>query len=543
MFHSMKQRFSILLAALLIGQIMIAQVHITTADPDTWSTEELRPYVNQTVIFDIPIVVSTISGSNYIVGPFRIFQPENQGVLYSDAYNNTIRINSSGVFTLTGAPSGHRTGERIYGLKVKVGSSPNQLSWQGGTWRGNSKEELKNADIRKMLNIEDDCDECLVVCGFNVENYFMTWGSMGAASYEEHQKQRAKTKATLKKINADIYGFCELQLGNEAIKEICGDLNALFPERNYKYFNDLKSGTSQKSDFLYDANKVEPVADTYVYTDKEVAYRKKMVCFRQKSNGERFIFSINHFKAMNTGDEARRVVEAQMVVNLYNSYRQNALVRDNDVLFMGDMNSYAKAKPIQVFTKSGMIDLHRAFHADSSYSYVYSNMAAYIDHALCSKQLYRQVTGMAVLHINSDEPRSSSYSQGNDATMFRSSDHDPVIVGLHLDSTLSRTYDPYINSADLGADSISFYYVYSNAKEEPLVYFDLHTVNGFTVCPPTKIKYNGELKEQRTKYYTLTADNPNLPDELKQMLPLPNGVYILRFFYDGQVHAYKFIVR
>ena len=89
-----------------------------------------------------------------------------------------------------------------------------------------------------------------------------------------------------------------------------------------------------------------------------------------------------------------------------------------------------------------MIDLHRTFHADSSYSYVYRGQIGYLDHALCNTTLYPQVTGMVAYHINSDESDSYTYDKSNDQTMFRCSDHDPIIVGLRLDSTL--TYTPEI---------------------------------------------------------------------------------------------------
>lgn len=157
-----------------------------------------------------------------------------------------------------------------------------------------------------------------------------------------------------------------------------------------------------------------------VETTVEVKDRKKMLCFRERSTGERFIFGINHFKAM-SGDESIRVNEAKAVVDLYNTYRQNRNIRDDDVLIMGDLNCYAMTSPIQVFKDRGLVDLHRAFHADSSYSYLYSNLTSYIDHAICNSSLFRQITGMAAYHINSDEDDRYNYQRSNDQTMFRSS--------------------------------------------------------------------------------------------------------------------------
>ena len=538
----MKTRFTLLLSLLVVFQVALAEVHITEADPANWSTQIFSPYIGQTVVFDIPIVVSTVSGTTLTVGPWRRFEPENQGEAGSEEYVQTNHINSN-LLKLTNAPSGHRTGEHIYHLTAKV-VSKSELQWQSGSFVGNSKTELQNMNIRRAVGINDDCDSCLVVCGFNLENYFVTHlGSqyLGADTKAEHEKQRAKTIATLTKINADIYGFCELEQGDAAIAEIASDLNKKFPNREYKYFATKSSGTNQKSDFLYDAKKVEP-AGPRVGTNIEVSDRKKMVCFRHIKTGEKFIYSINHFKAMTDANSGpRREKEARAVVELYNSYRKKKSVRDNDVLFMGDLNSYAKASPILIFEKNNMIDLHRAFHADSSYSYVYGNMAAYIDHALCNETLFRQVTGMMAFHINSDEPRSNSYKNGGDNTMFRSSDHDPVIVGLRLDSTLSQVFDPYVSDIDFSNDSIMFYYI--SATGEPKMRFDIYTIDGHQIVPPTNIEFEGEVVEAHSYYYSLSQSNPNLPKKLKEFLPLPSGMYVIHFYYDGTVKAHKLLVR
>ena len=534
----MKKYFSFF-AIVFCALSLTAQVHISVDDFRTWSAQQLAPYIGQTVVFDVPMVVCSNANGKYTVAPWRRFVPDNQGFAGSDEYNETVRMNGAANIALNGVSAYHRCGEKIYNLRATVNST-SSLSWQGGEWRGNTRDELEKADLREMVGI-DGCDSCLLVCGFNLENYYMTWGSMGARSYDDHQDQRAKISKALKKINADIYGLVELQQGNEAVEEITADLNKNIPGRNYKHFNDPSSGTSQAVGFVYDANKVEPIG-TPAETDVELLYRKKMICFRQIANGEKFIYSINHFKSMNTGGADRRENEARAVIKLYNSYRQNPNIRDNDALVMGDLNCYAKTKPVSVFLNNGLIDLHRAFHADSSYSYMFGGLASYIDHAICSEPMYRQVMGMTAFHINSDEDDAYTYDKSSDLSMFRCSDHDPVLVGLRLDSTLSQTFKPYFNGAEMGADSLSFYYVYTSA-EEPVVYFDLYSINGIPICPPTKIIYNGDIFEKHTKYYTLKDQNDNLPEELKRFLPLQPGLYVLRFYYNGTVTSHKLIVR
>ena len=509
----MKTRFSIV-AILLLAVGMHAQVHISIPDSGSWSGQALSPYVGQTVVFDVPMVVCANANGNYVVSPWRRFQPESHGVMGSEEYNETVRINNSCMFSLSGVSGYHRCGEKIYNLKASV-TSTSKLTMSGGTWRGNTRADLEKG-------IPDLGDYRLLVCGFNLENYYMTWGSMGADSYSEHQDQRAKVSKALAKINADIYGLVELQQGDEAIAEIVSDLNKNTAGRNYQYFHDLGSGTFQKVDFVYDVNKVEPI-NTPVATDVEVQNRKKMVCFREKATGEKFIYSINHFKAMNSGGSDRRVNESQAVIKLYNSYRQNRSIMDNDLLIMGDLNCYAFTDPILTFTeKNNMIDLHRAFHADSSYSYMFGGMASYIDHAISNETLYRQVTGMAGYHINSDEDDKYTYDKSSDATMFRCSDHDPVLVGLKLDSTLSQPLTPYINSLEVlehKSNEIVIQNAYNSDPEEHS-YYAIYTINGLLK----------ERMEIHSDYHIVD-------------LPTDPGVYIIYLYVKGKVYQKKLIIR
>ena len=231
----MKTRIS-LVAFLFCALSIAAEVHIALPDSGTWSGQALKEYIGQTVVFDMPMIVCNNANGNYIVSPWRRFQPECQGVAGSAEYNETVRINSTCMFSLSGVSGYHRCGEKIYGLRAKV-ISTSALSMQSGTWRGNTRAELE-------AGLPELGDYRLLVCGFNLENYYLTFGSMGARSYSEHQDQRAKVSKALKKINADIYGLVELQQGNEAISEIVSDLNKNLPKRNYQFFREAATGTS-----------------------------------------------------------------------------------------------------------------------------------------------------------------------------------------------------------------------------------------------------------------------------------------------------------
>ena len=84
----------------------------------------------------------------------------------------------------------------------------------------------------------------------------------------------------------------------------------------------------------------------------------------------------------------------------------------------------------------------RQFGGLTPYSYVFDGESGYLDHALATASLAAQVTGVTDWHINPDEPTVLDYNDefktANQVTTFydpgpyRASDHDPVVIGLHL---------------------------------------------------------------------------------------------------------------
>ena len=533
---------------------VFAQVHIQIDNPETWAAEELKPYIGKTVIFDSPLVVcSNAQYPTFTVSPRRLFTPTNQAYPRTQAYRSVVSLNSTGAIDMNGVGAYHRCGEKIYNLKAKVNST-SSLTYIDGEFRGNSRADLE-------AGIPDLGDYRLLVCTMNLEYYLAAGlgsGGMGPASASQHEAQRMKVSKALALINADIYGFVEIESGQVALKEIATDLNAHVSGRKFTYINDGSSpnGTYTKAGFVYDANKVKPIGKLQE-TDIGVQNRKKMICFEEIATHERFIFSVNHFKAKSgsgSGGDANqndgqgsfnetRMKEAQEVISMYNGYYSHRLIHDKDLLVMGDLNAYAKEDPIALFTKNGMIDLHRAFHADSSYSYQFAGLAGYLDHAICNKTLYPQVTGMAGFHINSDENDNYTYNgKWSDNTMFRCSDHDPVLVGLKLDSTLSQSLDPYVYVENF-SDNVTFNNLYNLNDPQNKSYFAIYNIDGVPICPPKEIKYTEEMLHQKNKVYEVSLDNPYLPEELREFMPLPSGVYILHVYTKGEVLYMKFVVK
>ena len=92
-------------------------------------------------------------------------------------------------------------------------------------------------------------------------------------------------------------------------------------------------------------------------------------------------------------------------------------------------------------TDDDFTNLIAEYQGTYAYSYTFDGQAGYLDHALANGPLAAQVTGAADWHINSDEPDILDYDTtfkpaAQDAlyepNQYRTSDHDPVIVGLDL---------------------------------------------------------------------------------------------------------------
>ena len=529
----MKARFFLLFGA-LIACHLAAQVHISISDPETWSAQELQPYIGKTVVFDQPLVISSNIGS-LTVSPRRLFTPSNQARPNTQEYKSVVSLNASGAMTLNGVPSRsasnpYRCGEKIYNMKAEV-KSTGSLNWIDGTFVGNKRADLE-------AGIPDLGDYRLLICTMNLEYYlavdFDPYSSMGPDDAEEHEKQRTKIKKALSKINADAYGLVEIQQGHDALKEIVKDLNNLLPERNYTYIDDktLPSGTFTKSGFIYDRNTLKPIGKMQEINTR-VQNRKKMICFEEIATGERFIFSVNHFKAKSGSGSgadadqhdgqgsfnAARCEEAQAVMDQYKRY--NRQMGEKDLLVMGDLNAYAKEDPIHLMVAdNGMIDLHRAFHADTSYSYQFGGLAGYLDHAISNGTLYPQVTGVSGYHINSDELDDYTYDKSNDNTMFRCSDHDPVLVGLKLDSTLVFDPSPTINTYDVFTGESNLLVISNAYVDGQRSFYAIYDISGVLIERKEITGYAQEVE-----------------------LPASPGTYIVYIYSDGNVYQRRLIVR
>ena len=327
----------------------------------------------------------------------------------------------------------------------------------------------------------------LTVASFNVLNYFLTIDEgqdtcgpnqdvecRGADTAEELERQRDKILAALAAINADVFGLIEMEntAGVEPLADIVAGLNERMGDDTYAFIDTGTIGTDAiKVGIIYKPASVSPLGG-HALLDESVdprflddLNRPVLAQSFTDADGGVFTVAVNHLKSKGSACDHVGDPDAgdgQGNCNGTRTQAARALVEwlasdptgsgDSDALIIGDLNSYDKEDPIdavlagadgQAGTDDDYTDLLREYEGEFAYSYVFDGMFGYLDHALSNASLTPQVTGATAWHINADEPDILDYdttfkSPTQDALYapdaYRSSDHDPVIVGLELNS-------------------------------------------------------------------------------------------------------------
>jgi predicted extracellular nuclease len=313
-------------------------------------------------------------------------------------------------------------------------------------------------------------------CGGNANLDCRGWDSNQPLEFD---RQRDKLLQALVGLDADVLGLNELENtpGVDALGDpsdgIVKGLNDLLGDGTYAFIDTGVIGTDAiRVGLIYKPGVVTPVGDFKVLTtavDPRFIDTKSRPAlaqtFRENATGELFTVVVNHLKSKGSactdvGDpdltdgqgncsQTRRAAAEALVDWLATDPTGSG---DPDFLIAGDLNSYAMEDTIDEIKQgaddvdgstddwTNLLEQHIGTYA---YSYVFNGMSGYLDHALANATLAGQVTDAAEWHINADEASVLDYDTtfklaGQEALWeedaYRTSDHDPVLVGLELNA-------------------------------------------------------------------------------------------------------------
>ncbi|UZN04973.1 ExeM/NucH family extracellular endonuclease [Cellulomonas sp. S1-8] len=331
----------------------------------------------------------------------------------------------------------------------------------------------------------------LSVASFNVLNYFTTLGDAtpscvayadptgepvtvregcdqrGAWDAADLERQQTKIVAAIAALDADVVGLMEIEnsarvdgVADEALATLVDALNAAAGSEEWAFVpssDELPPATEQDvitNAIIYRTAAVTPTGASRALGDQSEddqafgnAREPIGQVFTPTGGGEPFLVVVNHFKSKGSPGPWPGDADAGDGQGASNEsrVRQATALRDwvpsvqgdaEAVALVGDFNSYTLEDPLQVLYDVGYVDAVAAL-APGQYSYSFGGLSGSLDHVLLNEAAAARATGADVWEINAPESIALEYSRyAYHGTTFwapdayRSSDHDPVVVGL-----------------------------------------------------------------------------------------------------------------
>ncbi|MCW2782025.1 MAG: hypothetical protein JWR35_2474 [Marmoricola sp.] len=295
-------------------------------------------------------------------------------------------------------------------------------------------------------------------------------GPRGAWDDASKARQQAKIVKAINALGADVLSLEEIEnsahyLGQDqrdsALATLTAALNADAGSDVWTYVPSPAADQQPpvadtdviRTAFIYKNAKVEPVGPSHILLNSAAfANAREPLAQVFKPLGgdasQQFLVEVNHWKSKGsgTGDDAdqgdgqgasnhSRVLQAHDVVDFVNGLK--ASTGTSRVFLVGDFNSYTQEDPLQVLYGAGYTDLGSTF--TDEFTYVFDGTVGSLDHVFANADALADVKGAAVWNINSVESVAYEYSRHNynatnlyAANPYRSSDHDPLLVGFDI---------------------------------------------------------------------------------------------------------------
>ena len=370
------------------------------------------------------------------------------------------------------------------------------INYAFGLYRVQPTQGANYTSVNSRTASPDPVGGNVTVASFNVLNYFTSLDTIqegsndpndpaddicgpladqecrGADTAEELTRQRDKIIAAIAAIDADVVGLIEIENhpGDVPTADLVSGLNDVMGKGTYDYIATGAVGIDAiRVAFIYKPTTVTPVGgyaalddqsftNPLGYVDEDGNLEEKSrpalaQTFLDNNTGGFFTTVVNHLKSKGSscgpGDDdpeagscnLTRTLGAQALIDWLATDPTGS--GDEDFLIIGDLNSYDKEDPIDTLIAGGYSDQVYQNLGENAYSYVFDGQLGYLDHALANADLTNEVTDVTIWHINADEPDAIDYDtsfkkDAQDAIYapdaYRSSDHDPVIIGLDLNA-------------------------------------------------------------------------------------------------------------
>jgi len=312
----------------------------------------------------------------------------------------------------------------------------------------------------------------LKLASFNVLNYFNGDGegggfptARGAKTPADFARQRTKIILTIQQMNADVVGLTEIENdgtgSSSALQDLVNGLNQAMGAGTYVFVSDGNSVQQTNNTdlircaILYKPSVVRPLGPPLVATVPGVFERPpvaQVFVTQRKERPDTLGFIVNHFKSKTSGSgvdadqndgqgasNPRRKAQARALVAFINGTVVPAGAAR--VVSAGDYNANYEEDPIDLLRAAGLVPAT----PPTSASYVFKGLIGSLDHAVVTANLVGFVD-VQKWHINSAEPYALEYDVAGEATdittPFRSSDHDPVLIGVNFAGIRNSLYRP-----------------------------------------------------------------------------------------------------
>ncbi len=287
-------------------------------------------------------------------------------------------------------------------------------------------------------------------------------GPRGAATSESLARQQVKIVKAINTLDADVVSIQEIENSANLGKPRDAALNTLVAALNAAAGSDVWSAAPSPSvvpttgtdiirtAFIYKNATVELGSVARILDDAAFSNARAPLAqeFRPKGETDQdFLVIANHFKSKSvsagegnadvgdgqSGSNGSRVRQAEALVAFADSLGTEA--GTDRVFLAGDFNSYAMEDPLEVFKDAGYTNLTEEFSGKDGYQF--QGRHGSLDHVFGSPAATERVRDADVWQINAPEAIAREYSRFNynvtnlyDESPFRSSDHDPAIVGF-----------------------------------------------------------------------------------------------------------------